>query len=169
MKHFKYKDRRDKIRSGDLLIWSNGQPEPITNFITTIIRLFTSSEYSHVGVAWKIKGRLFVVEATVPVVRIVPVSDKEEFYRVPVGLEWSDDRVRDLIEHVGKSYSIADALRAWKGITNDKDNGKWQCGELVHNFYLKAGVDLGDAFTPSRVVYSMVKNTGAFIEHISKR
>lgn len=47
----KYAESRDSIRTGDLLAWSHRGIKSFYDFKVWLVRLFTQSEYTHVGVA----------------------------------------------------------------------------------------------------------------------
>lgn len=148
---FNYEDHRPNIRSGDLLIWSKDPSSSFRNFLLDVVRFFTKSEYGHVGIAWKIGGRLFVIEATIPRVRIVPVSDLSSFYHVPLRMRWKREYEDYLLEKVGAPYSMRDAIRAY--FTDSVENdGTWQCAELANRFYSRVGIPMGNAFTPAKIV-----------------
>lgn len=151
-----YKNHRDEIRSGDLLIWSKDKSSSLSNFYLSIIRFFTTSEYGHVGIALRIFGRLFVVEATSPYIRLVPVSLKDEFYHIPLKIKWSIDYIDLLFEYLGCKYSIFDAVRGYLGVVLKKDN-RWQCVELAIDFYKKIGIDFGNDYTPTGFVKNVLE------------
>ena len=75
----KYSEYRDQIKSGDLLAWSHRGFRSWHDFKVQAVRLFTQSEYSHVGIAWVVGGRVFVIEAVEPRVRIFPLSKLGEY------------------------------------------------------------------------------------------
>jgi hypothetical protein len=143
---------RRKIRSGDLLVWSHGSGGLINGIILTTIKLFTLSEYVHVGVAWKTAGRLFVVEATLDGVKISPLSKKGSFFHIPMNLKWTKEYDCLLLSKIGEPYSIHDAITGYLGILKPGSNDAWQCAELVHSFYAHIGLDLGNAHTPTKIV-----------------
>jgi len=59
----KYSEVRDTIKSGDLLAWSHRGWRTWYDIKIQAVRFFTQSEFSHVGVAWAVGGRVFVLEA----------------------------------------------------------------------------------------------------------
>ena len=145
-----YKEYRNEIKSGDLLVWSTDDFSKWPNWFSAIIRIFTMSEYNHVGIAWVIGNRVFVIEATPPAVRIYPLSHKPSFYHMPMDLEWDTDMEDWLLEQVGKPYSVIDAIRGYFG--KPKRDGKWMCSELAGTFYRKCGYNLKDSWTPEELV-----------------
>jgi hypothetical protein len=109
--------------------------------------------------------RLFVIEATMPQVRIIPVSDKEEFYHIPLDIEWKKDYEVFLLDKIGLDYSIFDAVNAFLGKCLEKDD-RWQCAELANEFYRSIGIELGNAYTPGDLVESVLETQGTSIYKI---
>jgi hypothetical protein len=162
-----YVNYRDSIKSGDLLAWGSPPSSILHKVINTFIRLFTLSEFAHVGVAWVTDGRVFVIEATFPRVQISPLSKCDQFYHIPLKIEWKHEYATVLLELVGCGYSIKDCVRGYLGkITDDKN--KWQCAELAHYFYTKTGIlKLGNCCTPSSLVNCILSlDLNTTIRHI---
>lgn len=157
MKQVSYIDQRENIQSGDLLVWSTDGSSLISKTLLNIIRFLTSSEYAHVGIAIRIFGRLFVLEATLPVIRLALVSDKEEFYHIPMNVSWSEDCISYLFSKLGLKYSIMDDIRAYFGIVAEADD-KYQCAELAVEFYKLFLMDYGNVFTPSKLVKRILED-----------
>lgn len=126
-----YKDIRPTIKSGDLIAWSSGKGIQVN-----IIRIFTRSEYTHVGIAWVVDGRIFVVEA-VPSdgICITVLSEHQPFYHVSHGdaFKWTADMERFMLSKVGEEYSRWEAILGFFNKT--RDNGIWECAELVRETY----------------------------------
>lgn len=142
---------RQDIKTGDMLIWSKDSRSLLSNLFLKLIRLATMSEYAHVGTALWLEGRLYVVEATIPMVRLAPIRDDEEFYFISMDVNWNRQAEDFLLDKVGLFYSILDSIRAQFGITTARDD-KWQCVEISNYLYKELGIDLGDVFTPSKIV-----------------
>lgn len=155
-----YEDHRSQIRSGDLLAWSHDKFSVIGDLTLAAIRKLTDSDYGHVGITWKVGDRLLVIEATMPKVKIMPVSLKDEFYHVPVGLQWKKPYEEFLLDKVGLDYSIMDDIRAYYGLVVEDDN-KWQCAELANRFYKSTGLDFGDVFEPGLLLNAIVEKLQA--------
>lgn len=135
----KYLDRRDQIKSGDILGWTHREFKTWYDFKVQMVRMFTRSEYAHVGIAWVYGGRIFVIESVIPYVRIVPLSNLLPVYVVHVNADLKEERALEL---VGKGvYSQWEAIKAYFG--KNKDPNLWECAELVQevstiNFNCKA-------------------------------
>ena len=141
---------REQIRTGDLLAWSTHKTTGSRRIINTLIRLFTVSEYAHVGIAWVVGDRVFVIEAVRPMVRIFPLSSKIPFYHVNTGLNVSDGLLTYMLSRVGESYSISQAIAAY--FSRPKADKEWQCAELVNDIFRRGGLKLRNAWTPSSLV-----------------
>lgn len=157
---------RESIKSGDMLIWAKSAQSNVSNFYLNVIRLMTRSEYAHIAIAWRLEGRLYVVEATQPVVRISPVKDDQEFYHIPMNVKWDKNSEEYLIDKIGCVYSLMDGIRAYLGKTveNDRD---YQCAELANEFYSQHGIHLGEAYTPALLVERALMTTGCSLSLMS--
>jgi hypothetical protein len=108
-----YSEHRNNIKSGDVLAWSHRGWRSLYDIKIQIVRLATRSEYSHVGIAWVVGGRVFVIEAVEPRARIFPLSKLGNFYHVPMGANW-DGRVEEAaISYVGAEYRQLHAIKAF--------------------------------------------------------
>jgi len=146
-----YVDMREDIESGDLLAWSTDNTSWSSSLLTMIVRFFTLSEFSHVGIAYREDGRVYVLEATIPQIQLRPLSEVKGFYHIPMRIQW-DLQLQDYLKHfVGKPYSIIDCIRGYLGKTDVSDD-RWQCAEVCNDFFRHANIELGDAYTPSKVV-----------------
>jgi len=147
-----YADARPHIKSGDVLAWSHRGLKSWRDLKIWFVRLFTRSEYSHVGLAWVVGGRVFVVEAVQPMVRIYPLSKLlgGGAYWLPTGAKWMPETEQLALECVGDPYSQRQAMQAPFGVPPlDK---LWQCAELVGGVLHADGIDLGAVYTPSAIV-----------------
>ena len=149
----KYADARKEIKSGDVLAWTHNGIKSWADFEVFFVRLFQRSEYSHVGVAWVIGGRVFVLEAVGSGVRIFPLSMALHFYWIPIGV-WSDVMETFAMAQVGASYSKWEAIRGFFGATRKDD--KWQCAEYTRMILEFGGIELECDTTPSGVVEALL-------------
>jgi uncharacterized protein YycO len=140
----KYAEVRNKIKSGDLLAWAG------TCFQCRVVRAFTNSTYSHVGVAWVIGGRVFVLEAVTSGVRIYPLSREIPFYLQPTGALWNDEAESFALKHVGDKYSRLDAIKTF--LRMPIKNDMWQCAEFAQAVLSMASVRLNCDATPEEVM-----------------
>ncbi len=127
----KYSDIRPLIKSGDIIAWSEGGWTNWHDIQVSLVRMFTQSEYSHVGVAYVIGGRVFVVEAVVPLIRIFPLSKLTPFYYFESPKSWwSNSMEESLLAKVGLPYSKWEAIKAFIGMDTDGTEN-WECAKLV--------------------------------------
>ena len=154
----KYADARPSIKSGDLLAWSHRAPwyRSWYDFKIAMVRMFTQSEYSHVGTAWCVGERVFVIEAVTPLVRIFPLSKLLPFYHFPTNAKWTDETLEYALSKVGEPYSQLQAIESFFHLP--KDDSLWECAELTRLIGLKSGVNLGVVATPSYVVLNASLN-----------
>lgn len=145
-----YSEARPLIKSGDLLAWSHHGWGSWYDIKIQLVRIFTRSEYSHVGVAWVIGKRVFVLEATNPHVRIYPLSKADDFYWIPMGAEWTEEVESYALSKIGEKYSTKDAIKAFFSLPID--NREWECAEYVKEVLAKAKIFLGNKLIPSKIV-----------------
>lgn len=129
-----YHDIRDELRSGDIIVASKGNMKSFNNFLSLLIRVFTASSYSHVGVVIKLGNRCFVVEATPPVVRLYPLSKLDSFYVIKMEETLTKEDENRLFEYVGMPYSDWNSVASYFS-GKPLANGKLQCAQLVSSFY----------------------------------
>lgn len=129
-----YPEIRDKLRSGDIIVACKGNLKSFNGFLSLLIRVFTASSYSHVGIVVKLGNRCFVVEATPPVVRLYPLSKLDSFYVIKMEQEWSREDENRLFELVGLPYSDWNSVASYF-TGRPLANGKLQCAQLVSSFY----------------------------------
>jgi hypothetical protein len=146
-----YADARESIRSGDLLVWTHRSWGSWYDIQIQAVRIFTESEYSHVGVAWAIGGRVLVLEAVGAGVRIFPLSRLLPAYWVSIG-RWNADAEAFALAHMGERYSKLEAILGFFRALRARPNGSWQCAKFAWLVLAHAGVRLGLTLTPSSLV-----------------
>lgn len=161
-----YTDMRNNIQSGDLLAWSTDNASLSSKILTTLVRFFTLSEFSHVGIAYREDGRLYVLEATIPKIQLRLLSERKGFYYVPMRVAWESSYEPFLKHYIGKKYSILDCIRGYLGKTDISDD-RWQCAELCNDFYKHIGIDLQDNYTPAKLVKAAMSRVRSSILYIS--
>lgn len=153
----KYSDARPRVKPGDIIATTHTRARSLYDLMVMAVRVGTMSEYCHVGLVWEAGGRLWVIEAVSPKVRIVPLSHfaLEGFYwlALPGQTEISDPELERALASVGVSrYSRWQAvLGGLKRLAIGEDN-KTQCAEFVIDCRRVSGIDLGPVATPAAVV-----------------
>ena len=149
----KYLDARDNIKTGDLLAWSEGGKwNSWRNVQLNLIKVFTRSQYTHVGIAYVVGGRVFVIDAVIPIVRIYPLSRLRPFYWIPMTFQTTDQTERNLMNFVGHPYSKWEAVKS--AFTRDTNNSSViQCAKMVNEIYSEFDKNYTNLFdTPAAVV-----------------
>lgn len=105
-----YAEARPLIASGDLLAFANPR------FVSRLIRTWTGGSYSHVGIAWRYRDRVFVLAAREGYgVYNAALSTQLPAYWIKTGLAWTD-AVDDLAtSRLGLPYSYSDCARVALG------------------------------------------------------
>lgn len=142
------KDIRKDIQTGDLFFTASPA------LFSRIIRRFTQSKVSHVGIFIRINERLFAVEALEGRgVRMIPASNrfrKERFWHVKTGYSATKELEDRILNNIGSDYDMAGAVLALFVDTKSQRNF---CSELVTkvlqlNFsHLERGVFPSDVLT----------------------
>jgi hypothetical protein len=145
-----YSNHRDKIQSGDILAWSHREWDTFYDFKIQMVRLATRSEYSHVAVAWRVAGRLFVIEAVEPMVRIYPLSKLGSFYHVPMQAPWLPSTEEAAVSFVGSEYKQLEAIRLF--FEERKPGNVSECAALVLEVMARDGIYLGTRATPDAIM-----------------
>ena len=148
-----YTTVRASIKSGDLIAQSHRAPfwRSFFDFKIAVVRALTQSEFSHVGVAWVIAERVFILEAVSAGVRIFPLSRAGDFYHLPLPALWGTDAEAYALSHVGDSYSQIEAIQAYFGPV-DELGDVWECAQYALCVLEQAGIQLGTVATPTAVV-----------------
>lgn len=81
-------------------------------------------------------------------------------------VEWTDAHRQWFVDKIGKPYSVMDALRAYLGIALSNDD-KWQCAELVQDFYKNCGIDLAGKPTPTRMIRQSLALDSSYLVSIN--
>lgn len=157
-----YAKARPNIRTGDLLAWCGGDWKSLKGIQTLAIRVFDGTPYTHVGVAWVVAGRVFVIHAVGRGVSIEPLSQQASFYWLPMNLDVSDDALEQAFSRVGEQYSRWQAILGFFRQLKIGEDALWQCAEFVLWWYCVIGSKLDADATPSAVVHSALVN-GRFL------
>jgi hypothetical protein len=129
----KYEEIRSQIKSGDILAFRHTEWKTWKDLKSQFVKFFTKSEYSHVGIAWVIGGRVFVIEAVIPLVRIFPISKVLPFDLIPCGERyWLPIIEEACLTYVGEEYSQWEAVCAAFGKLKAGASNSWECAELCN-------------------------------------
>lgn len=159
----RYSEARAKIKTGDLLVWSHGGWRNWHDIEVSIVRMATRSEYSHVGLALTLAGRVFILEAVGAGVRLFPLSRELPFYWVSRPVSLRDCAVDFAFARIGDRYSKLQAIAAFFGLLTAGKDSRWQCSEYVLSVLRADGEDLTPIPTPSAVVRAAAEKWGPIV------
>jgi hypothetical protein len=165
-----YSRVRDKIVSGDIVALSHYKWASLYDLKVQAVRLFTQSEYSHVGVAIVFGGRVWIAESVTPFVRLVPLSNfvKDGFYLIKTETPMTEAEQEFLLSKVGVApYSQWQAIKAYFHQLKIGEDDIYECAEYVICARKMSGMDLGNVATPSAVVREAGK-LGCTIQYIDR-
>lgn len=158
-----YADAREKVKGGHLLAWTHRGFRSLYDIQLQIVRAFTRSEYCHVGIAWRVGGRLMVLEAVQTGVRIFPLSRLLPFYWIPVPAVWTPEAEEWALAQVGEPYSKWQAVLAGLGLLKAGEDSIWQCAEYAQAVATGAGLVLVGKATPSNLVAEAMKTSPCWL------
>lgn len=161
----KYTDVRPLIRSGDMLAFNHGDWNTIDGIKTQVVHMATRSTYSHVGLAWVVGGRVFVLEAVKPSIRIFPLSLSGPFYLLNMNAPWTPETEEYALLHIGYPYSELNAMEAFFVSLPEGDVS--ECAAYVHEVLLRDGINLGLRATPDAVILQ-AQRQGASLLYIEQ-
>lgn len=150
-----YGDIRKDIRSGDILGWSHRGWKSWRDIKIAIVRIWRKSEYSHVGTAWVVGNRVFVLEAVEPCARIYPLSKLGNFYWLPMGAPWIPETEELALSHIGDDYKQLTAIKA--NFQSIEKGGAEECAAYVLTVAASEGINLGDRAIPDCIIYEAQK------------
>jgi len=157
----RYADARAAIKSGDLLAFTHRSFKSWYDVKVQIVRFFTQSEYSHVGVAWVIDGRVFIIESITGGVRIHALSNLLPFWHISTNAPWKAETQRFAMSLVGKPYSQIGAVRAFLDKDPERTLDRMWCSKLAQLVLEADGVLGAVQQTPSAVVYAAQERDGS--------
>lgn len=150
-----YKTARPLIQPGDIIAFTHDGWSSWSDIESQIVRMFTRSEYSHVGLAWPIAGRVMILEAVVPMIRIFPLSKLLHFYWVSLNNPLTLEAEEYALSRVGEEYSKLEAIKGFLGKT--RADSRWQCAEYVKLVLQTNGLILDGKATPTDVVQAALR------------
>jgi len=155
-----YSGIRGEVQSGDLIVFSHYKWASWYDMQVMAVRLFSASEYCHIGVAVVFGGRVWVAESVAPKARLVPLSNfaKDGFYVIPTRTPMKEQELEFLFSKIGVAkYSKWQAMMAYLDKLEIGEDDVFECAEYVIMARRLSGLSLGDSATPSRVVKEALK------------
>jgi len=159
---------QNQIKSGDLIIWSTNKVTKFEHVISIIIRMFTMSEYNHVGIAWKPTNDVSLVfEAITPKVVLTPLEREIPFYHIPMNIEFTEAHRNFLLSKLGTRYSHLQAIKAY--YSKAKHAEYTICTDLIMQFYNFANRPIEvDNYRPSEIVRGVLKAENTSITKVAE-
>lgn len=156
-----YSKLRSEIKTGDLIAYDTEEIDSFFGSVLYFYQKILKARYTHVGVAVRLNNRVFLLEATPPQVRLVPLPMCGDFYLIKTDLEADENKMLSvLVSYLGRSYSLLDLLKAKLKITNNPSD--LYCSELAQEFYNMFGYlpNRRAGETPDTIVDAVVKRSG---------
>ncbi len=152
-----YSTVRHELKSGDIVFWSHTDWRSKNGILLNIVRVFTKSNFGHVALVWRTGGRIFLIEAAPPLVRIVPLSDRLPCYIARIPFTVNRETINYALSQVGKPYSKWEAIKAFFNKNTDGESN-WECAKLVNKVLGKIKPDFESVQdTPSKLFQHLVK------------
>lgn len=156
-----YDQIRPLIKTGDLLAFSHQSRGSWHDFQMHMVRKATESEFSHVGLAYVIYDRVFILEAVSSGVRMFPLSRALPFYLVSNPKELSNAALEWAFQNIGNKYESKWRMLLDHFIDIDlKTNHRFQCAEYVNNILAFNGQEMTRVDTPSAIIATAMQHWG---------
>ena len=143
---------RGAIKTGDLLAWSAGGWTNWHDIQISLVRMFTQSEFSHVGMACVFGERVFILEAVGQGVRLYPLSKELPFYYLSRPRELSEKALNYAFEQLGERYSKWQAIKSFFGAITIGSDDEWECAEYIMSIYGVDGEHIPVNATPTKLI-----------------
>lgn len=157
-----YSEMRKKIKTGDLIAYDTEEIDSFFGSVLFAYQKILKAKYTHVGVAVCLGNRVFMMEATPPEVRLIPVSMCGDFYHIETKMSVSESSMIDnLCTHIGKKYSLLDLFKSHFNFSNNPND--LYCSELAGDFYNTFGYlsDRKAGRTPDSIIEAVLKRSGS--------
>lgn len=158
----KYSDARQIIKTGDLLAFTHTAWGSWHDFQIHMVRKATESEFAHVGIAYVIYDRVFILESVGSGVRLFPLSRSLPFYFVSNPSSLSGEALEWAFLHLGEPYESKVKMVLAELFNIDlKKNKRLQCSEYVNGILAANNQFLTNTDTPSAIVNAAMAQWGA--------
>lgn len=152
-----YADHRNTIKSGDLIAFR------ARDFWGRMIGYFTRSAHSHVAVAWRFRGRLFLLEAKEGQgVQIRAASEALPFDHITTHAFWDDHIEEDALMYLGKPYAWLDLMNVGVGLEPSADGMicSEYCAKVIRPVLEDAWQAMPKSPTPANLVEHFLDHDG---------
>lgn len=166
-----YEHIRDRIKSGDMLLWRDHKGGPLRGIVERwIVRHGTASPYTHVGVAWADHGRLWVMDITTKGCAPRLLSTCGDFDWAPAPMELSERALAFAHGCFGEwVYSRYQAVMgALKRLTIGVDT-VGQCAEYSLAVWQIDGMAPTEQATPGACADGALKTWGSALIYVNNK
>ena len=148
---------RHRIQSGDIILWTGrGMP-------SKVVRHFTKSDWSHIGIAAWFGPRLMVLDSfPFRGTRVKLLSHMlRNAYWMPSGAQWNDEALGFALDELGKRYGWQNLWKTWLGL--DLVAREYHCSQYAAKILERAGLKFSWPPTPA----SVARDIGGAIEPLT--
>lgn len=166
-----YAHIRDRIKTGDMLLWRNSTGGGLRSVIERwIVRHGTASPYTHVGVAWHDHGRVWVMDITTKGCAPRLLSTCGDFDLAPAPQPLSETALAFAHKCFGEwTYSRWQAvLGQFKRLTIGADS-KGQCAEYALSVWMVDGMTPTGTATPGACAAGAMSVWGSSLVAVTNR
>lgn len=130
------------MKSGDLVFWSG------TGITSRIVRWFTKSRWSHVGVVVRWGPRIMIVDSLIGRgVRAVPLSNRlDRAYWVPTNVEWGQSAHAFALDQLERPYSLQNLWKTWRRL--NLVASEYHCSQYAATVLSKTGLTIDTNHSP---------------------
>ena len=126
------------MRKGDIILVKNNK------LISKIIKWFTKSQYSHSAIAI---DSIHIYETNYNekscIKHINWTKNMYDVYRLKPGIEFDSKRLIEyMLTHIHNNYDLGEIFKIVIHKDSKDDDNKYICSKLVHDAFLKQGIDL---------------------------
>jgi hypothetical protein len=167
----RYDQVREQIKSGDMLLWSaQGGWGSRHDIETKLVKMGTESQWTHVGVAWVERGRVFVMDLTTRGCAPRPLSGDLPCYWIPAPRELSEQALQYAFSRFGEmTYSRWQAFKAAFGKLAIGRDLVGECAEYAIEIWRMDGLHPTVVATPGGCMEGALANwEGAQLHFIDK-
>jgi len=159
-----YAEMRPVIKTGDLLAFPPLSRGWWGRFQANAVRTATQSEFSHIGIAYVIYDRVFVLESVSTGVRMFPLYRALPFFTISNPKPLSSAALEWAFSKIGYAYeSKFKMVLAFIFKLKTNKNERYQCAEYVNGILAANGQQLAVSDTPSIIVNMAMRQWGGLI------
>jgi hypothetical protein len=155
-------ETQEQIKNGDILAWGVDKGP-----ISFLIAALTGGYYTHVGVAWVLRGRVYNIEAFYNGgVRIKALAECDPADVFSTGVDWTPELEDAALERLGRKYHYKTALKIAARLPLKVYDAEI-CSMFAAHLLRRGGLMIPDkvVYTPQMLVDALV-NAGCRKRHV---